>query len=252
MFCAKCGKQIPDGSAVCPFCGAPLAAPQAAAPQAAPQVAPQVAPQAVPPVAPVYAPAAAPKAKKPINKLTLIIACVAAALVLGIVLYLILHDGAKAVVKDYLNYQEDAAEQESAFLMKKSEKALKALDLLDDDDDDDDDDVSWSVKGSKFYSGKDDEFEGLCNYIEDKMKGETKKVSKMAIVEVKVKSGSGKKSDSMSMFFTCVKVSGKWYILTDPDDSSLITYMYGDNIKDVANKWAKFGSSKKSSDDDDD
>ena len=248
MFCAKCGKQIPDGSAVCPFCGAPLAAPQAAAPQAAPQVAPQVAPQAVPPVAPVYAPAAAPKAKKPINKLTLIIACVAAALVLGIVLYLILHDGAKAVVKDYLNYQEDAAEQESAFLMKKSEKALEGAEFTLYSDEA----CTKLIKGSKFYSGKDDEFEGLCNYIEDKMKGETKKVSKMAIVEVKVKSGSGKKSDSMSMFFTCVKVSGKWYILTDPDDSSLITYMYGDNIKDVANKWAKFGSSKKSSDDDDD
>ncbi len=239
MFCAKCGKQIPDGSAVCPFCGAPLAAPQAAAPQAAPQV----APQAVPPVAPVYAPAAAPKAKKPINKLTLIIACVAAALVLGIVLYLILHDGAKAIVKDYLKYAEESSEQESKFMVKSSEKALKALDLLDDDDDDDDD-VSWSVKGSKSYSGKDDPFEGLCAYIEKNMKGETNKVSKMSIVEVKFKGGSGKNKDSYSMFFTCVKISGNWYIL-DYTTS-------GENIKDVANKWEKYASSSKKSDDDDD
>ena len=35
MFCTKCGNQVPDGSAVCPVCGAQLAAPQAA-PQAAP------------------------------------------------------------------------------------------------------------------------------------------------------------------------------------------------------------------------
>ena len=100
MFCAKCGKQIPDGSAVCPFCGAPMAAPQA--PQAAPVApqAPQAAPAApqtgyaVPPVAPVYAPVA-PKEKKPVNKLPIIIGAIAAAAVLAIVLYLILHDGAK-------------------------------------------------------------------------------------------------------------------------------------------------------------
>ena len=214
-----------------------------ALPQAAPAAAPQAAPFAAPPVAPVYAPAAAPKAKKPINKLTLIIACVAAALVLGIVLYLILHDGAKAVVKDYLNYQEKAEEQESKFLVKSSEKALKALDLLDDDDDEDVE-VSWSIKGSKSYSGKDDPFEGLCTYIEKNMKGETKKVSKMSIVEVKVKGGSGKNKESYSMFFTCVKIAGNWYIL-DYTTS-------GDNIKDVANKWEKYNSSSKKSDDDDD
>ena len=160
MFCAKCGKQIPDGSAVCPFCGAPMAAPQA--PQAAP-VAPQ-APHAVPPVAPVYAPVA-PKEKKPVNKLPIIIGAIAAAAVLAIVLYLILHDGAKAVVKDYLNYAEKAEKESSEFMMTTSKKALKALDL-DEDDDDDDEEDSWSVKGSKSYSGKDDAFEGLCTYIE--------------------------------------------------------------------------------------
>ena len=230
MFCTKCGNQIPDGSAVCTICGA-----QFAAPQAAPQPAP-----AAPQYAPVQ-PAAAPKAKKAGgNKLPIIIGAIAAAAVIAIALILILRDGAKAVVKDYLNYQEKAEEQEGKFLLKRSEKALKALDLLDDDDDDDDDDYSWSVKGSKTYSGKDDEFEGLCNYIEDKMKGETKKVSKMAIVEVKIKKGK----DSDSMFFTCVKVSGNWYVLTSLD-MELGSYMTGDNIKDVANKWAKYGKKDK-------
>ena len=126
MFCAKCGKQIPDGSAVCPFCGAPMAAPQA--PQAAP-VAPQapqaapVAPQtgyAVPPVAPVYAPVA-PQEKKPVNKLPIIIGAIAAAAVLAIVLYLILHDGAKSLVKDYIKYSEAQEENESKYFAFKNE-----------------------------------------------------------------------------------------------------------------------------------
>ena len=250
MFCAKCGKQIPDGSAVCPFCGAPMAAPQA--PQAAP-VAPQapqaapVAPQtgyAVPPVAPVYAPVA-PKEKKPVNKLPIIIGAIAAAAVLAIVLYLILHDGAKAVVKDYLNYAEKAEKESSEFMMTTSKKALKALDL-DEDDDDDDKEDSWSVKGSKSYSGKDDAFEGLCTYIEKTLKGETKKVSKMSIVEVKVKPGN-KKEDSYSLFFTCAKVGGNWYIVDmDKESKSL------ENIKAVANKWADMAGKKSSKDDDDD
>jgi len=245
MFCAKCGKQIPDGSAVCPFCGAPMAAPQA--PQAAP-VAPQapqaapVAPQtgyAVPPVAPVYAPVA-PKEKKPVNKLPIIIGAIAAAAVLAIVLYLILHDGAKSLVKEYIKYDEEQTEKESSFFAFRSEKALKALDLLDDDDDDDgDDDYSWSIKGSKHYSGKDDEFEGLCTYIEKTKKGETDKVSKMAIVEVKVKQGK----DSTSVFFTCAKISGNWYIINQTT---------GKNIKDVANDWADKAGKKSDDDDDDD
>lgn len=247
MFCAKCGKQIPDGSAVCPFCGAPMAAPQA--PQAAPVApqAPQAAPAApqtgyaVPPVAPVYAPVA-PKEKKPVNKLPIIIGAIAAAAVLAIVLYLILHDGAKSLVKDYIKYSEAQEENESKYFAFKNEKALKALDLLDDDDDDDDDDYSWSIKGSKHYSGKDDEFEGLCTYIEKTKNGESDKISKMAIVEVKIKTGK-KDKESTSVFFTCAKISGNWYIINQTT---------GKNIKDVANDWADKAGKKSNKDDDDD
>lgn len=32
MFCGKCGKEMPDGSAACPACGAPTEAPTGAAP----------------------------------------------------------------------------------------------------------------------------------------------------------------------------------------------------------------------------
>ena len=227
MFCTKCGNQIPDGSAVCPICGAQFAAPQAApvAPQAAPQPAP-----AAPQYAPVQ-PAAAPKAKKAGgNKLPLIIGAIAAVAVIAIVLILILHDGAKALVKDYKNLEEDSKSKAYDMMVITSKKALKALDLdKDDDDDDDDDDVgSWKIKGSKSYSGKDSAFKGVCAYIEKTMKGETKKVSKMTIVEVKTK---GAKKDTYE-YFTCLKISGKWYILDSTSSA--------ENIKDVANKWADY------------
>lgn len=254
MFCAKCGKQIPDGSAVCPFCGAPMAAPQA--PQAAPVApqAPQAAPAApqtgyaVPPVAPVYAPVA-PKEKKPVNKLPIIIGAIAAAAVIAIVLYLILHDGAKSLVKDYIKYQEKKAEEAGKYELESSEKALKALDILDDDDDDDDE-VKWKVKGSKHYSGKDDEFKGLCAYIEKEKgvlgkAGETDKVSKLAIVEVKVSSGD----NSKSVFYSCAKIAGKWYVITEETKSESSKYK---NIKSVANYWADKAGKKSSNDDDDD
>lgn len=56
MFCMNCGKQIPDMSAFCQYCGNAVAAfqqPQAQMPQAVPQAAPQAQmPQAVPQAAP--------------------------------------------------------------------------------------------------------------------------------------------------------------------------------------------------------
>ena len=64
MFCLNCGKEIPDNSAVCQFCG--VAQPQAQqvppqAPQEAPQQAPYGAPQQTPFNAPQQAPYGAPQ-----------------------------------------------------------------------------------------------------------------------------------------------------------------------------------------------
>lgn len=55
MFCINCGKQLPDGSAFCQFCGSPV---QAVAQQAPQQPVPQYAApqQAVPQYAPVQQP----------------------------------------------------------------------------------------------------------------------------------------------------------------------------------------------------
>ena len=252
MFCTKCGNQIPDGSAVCPICGAQFAAPQAA-PQVAPQVAPQPVPQAAPQQfaqVPPVAPAPAPKAKKAGNsKLPLIIGAVAAVAVIAVVLILLLSGGAKGVVKKYLKAAEAADEVEgeaNKYLALKSSKARKALKLDKDDKDDEDDlEYSWKISDSESYGKDDKEFKGMIKYLEKSKEAEVKKVTKMAIVEVKYYASKGKKKDDAKdqyMYFTCIKVDGNWYIL-DMDG--------GEKIKTIANKWADMAGSSKSDDDDD-
>ena len=246
MFCTKCGNQIPDGSAVCPICGAQFAAAPQAAPQVAPQPVPQAAPQVAPYAAPV-APVAAPKAKKAGgNKLPIIIGAAAAALVLIIVLVLLLSGGAKGVVKDYLKAAEQAEDVEAEankFLAMKSEKARKAMKLDKDDKDDDDDIVmAWKITDSESYGKDDKEYKGMIKFLEKK-DAEVKKITKMTIVEVKYYASKGKKKDDVKdsyMYFTCIKIDGNWYIL-DMDG--------GDKIKTIANQWAKYNESGKSSDD---
>ncbi|MBR6019185.1 MAG: zinc ribbon domain-containing protein [Lachnospiraceae bacterium] len=248
MFCTKCGNQIPDGSAVCPICGAQFAAAPQAAPQVAPQPVPQAAPQVAPYAAPV-APVAAPKAKKAGgSKLPIIIGAAAAVVVLIIVLVLLLSGGAKGVVKDYLKAAEqadNAEEEANKFRALKSEKARKAL-KLDKDDKDDDDEIEydWKITDSQNYGKDDKEFKGMIKYLEKTVEAEVKEVTKMAIVEVKVYASKGKKKDDVKdvyEYFTCIKIDGSWYIL---DVST------GDKIKTVANKWAQFNEGSKSSDDD--
>ena len=239
MFCTKCGNQIPDGSAVCPICGAQLAVPQAA-PQVAPQAAPQAAPQYAPvapaaPVAPV-----APKAKKAgNNKLPLIIgAACAAVVVIAVILILLLSGGAKGVVKDYIKAAEKADDIQAdanEFWALKNTKVRKILKLDKDDDDDDDDIVyDWKITDCETYSGSDKEYKGLLEYLETKKEAEIKKVSKMAIVEVKTYAKKGKKKDDVKdtyAYFTCVKISGSWYILQMDG---------GEKIKTIANNWAEY------------
>jgi uncharacterized protein YbjQ (UPF0145 family) len=49
LFCTNCGKQVPDSSTFCPFCGAAI---KAATPPAAPPAGPVGAPAVVPPAPP--------------------------------------------------------------------------------------------------------------------------------------------------------------------------------------------------------
>lgn len=70
MFCTKCGFQVPDGSATCTNCGAPLTAPEAPAVPTPAAPAPEVAPVAPAPAqAPVVQtlPVAAPAASAASN-----------------------------------------------------------------------------------------------------------------------------------------------------------------------------------------
>ncbi len=66
MYCTKCGKEIPDGSNFCKYCGSPVVPPQVQAPAAAPSPAEQPAPQPqVPPVPqPQVPPAPQPQKSK--------------------------------------------------------------------------------------------------------------------------------------------------------------------------------------------
>ena len=100
MFCTKCGKQVPDGSVICPHCGNALAAPQQAAPQAAPQ-----------PLQAVnnFAGNVVDKAKKG-DKKTLIIGAVvavAAVIVLVMIISWLFGNGPKSVVKKALKKSEN-------------------------------------------------------------------------------------------------------------------------------------------------
>lgn len=237
MFCTKCGKQVQEGSVVCPYCGSPLAAPQAA-----PQPAPQAANNNI--VGNI-----ADKAKKGDKKLLYIVAAAAVAVVVIIlILCLLLGNGPKSVVKNYLKKSEKLSEQQekldSKYLMFANKKALKKLDLWDDDDDEKIK-TSWKVTKVKKYGKKDDVTEGVRAYVEKK-DGDGDKVKSVAIVQVTLTAKIDGEKEKRDMYFTCAKIGGNWYLLSD-DPSS------GKNINAAAKEWESLvsKSSKKSSKDDD-
>ena len=251
MFCTKCGNQIPDGSAVCPICGAQFAAPQPA-PQPAPQMAPQMAPQA-PQQAPV-APVSAPKAKKAGgSKLPLIIGAVAAVAVIAVVLVLLLSGGPKSVVKDYLNLSEDISQakadrdkkitklqtKQAELMMENNAKARKALKLDKDKDSDKDVEMTWEITDSESYGEDDKPFKGLVFALEKGLEANVKSVSKMAIVEVKFYDKNDKKNDDKTsyQYFSLAKISGSWYIL---DVSDKMKAKNDPKIKSIANEWESY------------
>lgn len=109
MFCEKCGKQIPDGSAFCDGCGAKLtqeAAPvEAAAPVAAP-AAPAAA--AAPAAKPNFFAVLAAKAKAIHQKNKLIFPIAGAVLVVAIAVLVVLGIlGRQVSMKDYMDVQAE-------------------------------------------------------------------------------------------------------------------------------------------------
>jgi hypothetical protein len=161
-----------------------------------------------------------------------------------VILILILGGGAKGVVKKYLKAMEANDKATADLTVTSSKKARKALELdKKDKDEDDDDEVNWKVTDSKNYSGKDDAFKGLKNYVAKNMDGNEENVSKMAIVEVKTWGSDKDKAEYL--YFTCIKVKGNWYILRMENGSK------DTKIKTIANKWAEYADKKSSSDDDD-
>ena len=218
MFCTKCGNQIPDGSAVCPICGAQLAAPQPA-----PQPAPQAAPVA--PVAP------AQKSKKVGgSKLPIIIGAAAAVVVLVVVLVLLLSGGPKSVVKKYIKKelaaQEEQAKAEEKLLgdyydivedmndltLLKNKSAKKKL-KLDKEKEEKEVEMTWEITDYEKFGDGDKAFQGLVRKLELEDGATIKSISKIAIVEVKWFDKNDKKNDDNTtyQYYTCVKLSGTWY-----------------------------------------
>lgn len=219
MFCTKCGKQVPDGSVICPFCGSPLAAPQATpAPQAAPagnKVDDFIG-----------------KAKKG-NKKSLIfaIAGVVVALVVIVLLISLLGNGPKKIVKTMLKQEEKLEKQEEKLEKKynlfSNAKALKKLDMDEDDDDDDETETSWKITKVKKFSKKDDVTEGMKAYVK-LQDGDEDAIKGSALVEVTYTIKKGKDKNTSKMYFAMVKVGGNWYYM----DMST-----GKNINDAAKDW---------------
>ena len=245
MFCTKCGKQVPDGSVICPHCGNALAAPQAA-PKAAPQ-----------PLQAVnnFAGNVVDKAKKGDKKTLVIGAIVAVVAVIAIValIMLLFGNGPKSVVKKALKKgealdkkQEDLAE---TYLLFYNKKARKKLDMDEEDEDEKSVKKSWKVTKAKKYGKNDDVTEGMRAYVADRG-GDEDKVKAAALVEVtettKVK---GEDPEKVKKYYALVKVGGKWYLLTGAGNKA-------ENINKAADKWEAMAGSdskkKKNSDDDDD
>ena len=104
MFCEKCGKQIPDGSAFCDGCGAKLT--QEAAPVAAPEPAPAAVPAAAPaaPAKPPFFATLLAKAKAIHQKNKLIFPIAGAVVVVALALVIVFGIlGRQVSVKDYMD-----------------------------------------------------------------------------------------------------------------------------------------------------
>lgn len=209
----------------------------------------------MPQAAPV---APAPKAKKAgKSMLPIIIGAAAAVVVLVVVLVLLLSGGPKSVVKDYLNLSEDITQaradrdkkitklqnKQADLMAETSEKARKAL-KLDKDKDSDEVDMVWEINDSETYGSDDKAFKGMIYALEKGLEANVKKVTKLAIVEVKFYDKNDKKNEDKTsyQYFSLAKISGSWYIM---DISDKMKAKNDPKIKTIANEWESYNEAAK-------
>ena len=201
----------------------------------------------MPQAAPV---APAPKAKKAgKNMLPIIIGAAAAVVVLVVVLVLLLSGGPKSVVKDYLNLSEDIAqaeydrdkeitklEAERTELKAKYNKKARSVLKLDKDKETEEEDYTWEITDMETFGSDDKPFKGLIYELENNWKANVKKVSKLAIVEVKFYDKNDKKNEDKIdyQYFSLAKISGKWYIL---EITKEVSAKENPKLQNIANSW---------------
>ncbi len=201
-FCSNCGTVIPEGSPVCPTCGAPAPAPQQA-----------------------------PTGGKKKNLIGIIIAVVAVVLVVVLCASLFGGNSPKSVADDYMKAtfkQQDAGKVLDLIHkdvikaacddedMSRKELEEEAQDMFDEmfeflDDSCDEWKVDWEIKDVEDLD--DDELEEIQDYYDDdydlKVK-DAKMVEIEANIEVTVDDETEDQDQDIEIYV--VKVGGKWYL----------------------------------------
>lgn len=207
MFCTKCGKQIPDDSKFCEFCGERFEEPTGA-PAATPSN----------PVNNIIKGVSNPMSEKKDSK-QLIIMGVGAIVVLAVViclLSLLFGNSPKSAVKQYIKddikYDNQGSIYETYWMTKKAQKKMGM------------EDVKYKLKDLKIkkvtkFDKDDDEFEFVQDYVDDNLDGDGDKIKGVAIVKVKGKilcyvdgDEDDEKEQKIDREYVVVKVGGKWYV----------------------------------------
>ncbi len=229
MFCTKCGRQIADDAVVCDYCGAKVG---------------EAVVDDNTPVTEVLSEKVNDLKEKvsgnpDLKKIVLGALAVVILLVLVLVCSLMFGSSPKKTVE---KYAKAAGKLDYVEVMKytvTNKKALKALDLYDEDyyeemveqaedqteemkDKMEEKDIEIKIKADvkdvEKFKKSDDEFEWVCEYLEDTKDADVDKVKGVAEVKVRVKEttyedGDKEGSETSTTKMVCVKLSGNWYII---------------------------------------
>lgn len=206
MFCTKCGKQIPDDSKFCEFCGERFEEPAGA---------------------PATISNPANKIEQGVKELMngkkdskqLIIVGVAAVAVLAVVIILLSalfgsspKSAVKKYIKDKIKVDNQGSIYETYWDVKKAQDKMKI------------EEVKYKLKDLKIkkvtkFDKDDDEFEYVQDYVDDKLNGDGDKIKGVAVVKVKYKilcfvdgDEEDDKEQKIEKEIVVVKLGGKWYV----------------------------------------